>query len=223
MGYTHYWRYAELPKAHIEQTARDFAQLLESFAELDIPLAGPCGTGAPIIKAGELAFNGLEKCGHVTAELGIAWPAKHAGGVEVFEDNNGNGTQECAESLISGQWFAGAELEKRTCDGDCSHETFRLKVTQKKQPTHASPYGHLLDAYATEEEKLNFDFTKTAYKPYDLAVQCALIIAQHHARVLKIPFYVTSDGHAEQWGEAVLLCRLELGITDFTLGGVPNV
>lgn len=215
MGYTHYWYYTQLPQAVMTRISRDFASLAPLFAEMQLQLAGPVGTGTPIITARELAFNGCETCGHAQADLGIAWPAKHAASMQTFASNGGVGEQQTAAQVVAGSWFAGATLETRTCGGDCSHETFRLEVCKPAVAQHTSPYGYLLD---TEKDQERFDCCKTAFKPYDLAVQCALIIAQHHARAAGLPFRVESDGEREHWAEAVYICADELGIGDFTLG-----
>ena len=53
-----------------------------------------------------------------------------------------------------------------------------------------------------------FEFTKTAYKPYDLAVTVALVIAKHH---LKEEIVIRSDGAMENWHEAMQLCHHFLG------------
>jgi hypothetical protein len=106
--------------------AADFSKLLPIFAEMNIQLAGGCGEGLPEITAKKLWFNGNEHCGHAQADLGIAWPAKHAASLRTYPDNHGNGTQQTAQQEVTGQWFAGAELQTRTCNGDCSHETFSL-------------------------------------------------------------------------------------------------
>lgn len=90
----------------------------------------------------------------------------------------------------------GVQLKARMCDGDCSYETFR--IDQKREPNR----------WTEKKEKLIFECCKTAFRPYDLAVQAALIIAAHH---LGEAIVVSSDGTSEQWDEARLLCQMELG------------
>jgi hypothetical protein len=221
MGFSHYWEYHTIPRSTLRDIAQDFALLVPVLRDAGVPLAGPDGTGSPEVKDTILAFNGCEQCGHVKTEgLGIAWPADDAGDVHTFEDNRGTGTQETADSVRSGAWFAGALLSARTCGGDCSHESFILQADEPpKTCPYPGPYGHLL---MKPEDALRFDCTKTAFKPYDLAVQCALIIARHHMRKDAQVFKVKSDGTRRQWGEAVLLCATELGITDFDLDTEPE-
>ncbi len=72
-----------------------------------------------------------------------------------------------AAVAVNGPWFAGAVLQARSCDGDCSHETFRL--------------------YRSDQHY--FGFCKTACKPYDIAVTAALIIVKHYVRDI----HVSSD------------------------------
>ena len=61
-----------------------------------------------------------------------------------------------------------------------------------------------------------FDFCKTERRPYDLAVQCCLIVLKHY---FGDQFKVTSDGTAEDWAQARERCQVALGFgQDFTLG-----
>jgi hypothetical protein len=60
----------------------------------------------------------------------------------------------------------------------------------------------------------DFRFCKTARKPYNLAVQCALIIINHYAPDVA----VSSDGDLPQWADAQKLCQDMFGYgRDFTL------
>lgn len=47
----------------------------------------------------------------------------------------------------------------------------------------------------------NFEFTKTAYKPYDVVVTAALTILHHFCPSIEI----NSDGNPEEWEEGVKL------------------
>lgn len=61
-----------------------------------------------------------------------------------------------------------------------------------------------------------FGFCKTAFKPYDLAVQAALVVAAHY---LDEAVVVSSDGSLEEWEDAIALCERVLGYgRAFTLG-----
>jgi hypothetical protein len=53
-----------------------------------------------------------------------------------------------------------------------------------------------------------FNFTKTARKPYDLAVTAFLFIAKHR---LGKDIIVASDGEVEEWGPGIELVQAELG------------
>jgi len=221
MGYTHYEYYDIIKSETMQKISEDFIKLLPVFQELGLDLANGNGTGNPTITKTALKFNGRNDCGHAKEDLGIMWPADKAADIETFADNRGIGTQQTAQQLVKGQWFGGALLEKRTCGGDCSHEPFYLEVTQLKAPERISKYSALLDQEgdATENllDNMKFNCTKTAFKPYDLAVQCALIIARHHSKIAGNNFFVVSDGGPHNWGEAVYICFSELGIMDFHL------
>ncbi len=112
MGYTHYWdRPKKIDRTTYAAIMRDVAKILQVCQDRGIPLGDAMGVGSPRITANTLRFNGLEHCGHPQKDLGIAWPADHAGGA-------------ADSSKPVGQWFGGALLEMRTCGGDCSHESF---------------------------------------------------------------------------------------------------
>jgi hypothetical protein len=64
------------------------------------------------------------------------------------------------------------------------------------------------DEERPDAQWLYFHFCKTAYKPYDLAVQVCLVIAAHH---LGDAILVSSDGSQEQWQDAIALCQSVLG------------
>ena len=53
----------------------------------------------------------------------------------------------------------------------------------------------------------DFNFCKTAYKPYDIVVCGALIVLKHYMPKLK----VSSDGGEEDWAPAVALAQKTLG------------
>ena len=104
---------------------------------------------------------------------------------------------------VGGVWFAGLQLNTRTCDGDCSHESFCL------------PRVLTLDEWRKPERGKYFEFCKTAYKPYDLAVTACLIIAKHH---LGGAIFVKSDGELDAWKDSMALCQKMLGYgEDFKL------
>lgn len=193
MGYTHYYYVQkEYDKDEFLKVVVDFKKMIPVLQNLGVKLAGPHGDDTPIIRPDFIAFNGLTKCGHQERELGITWPSKTAKGVS----QNKVGQQ--LEELVKGHWFGGASLETRVCGGDCSHETFSLEQKDSTDEKYKQP---------DKTGKL-FQFTKTAYKPYDLAVNICLIIAKHH---LKDQIKVSSDGEMVNWEEGMQLCQHFLG------------
>lgn len=198
MGYTHY--YSVKPKFDADQFAKvvkDFKQMIPVLEHLGVKLAGGHGEDQPKIDDVQIWFNGLTKCGHTERDLGITWPAKKATGIS----KNGVGMQ--LSEIVKGSWFAGASLETRACGGDCSHETFSLECEMRDIPEYKMDPERL-----KENGGLMFEFCKTAYKPYDLAVNVCLIIAKHH---LRNDIKVNSDGETENWIEGMQLCQHFLG------------
>lgn len=189
MGYTHYWRRIPEIDADLFTAATiDIKEVLATLGRMGVKLAGPTGTGAVEINESKIAFNGVQYCGHTKRDLGITWPADgpNVGGV-------GNETK--------GKWHAGTLLTERTCGGNCSHESFYFERIFKE--------GEL------NKSGLRFNFCKTAYKPYDLAVTAALIICKHH---LKDKIQISSDGEDRDWRDAAMICQMTLGYgADFKL------
>lgn len=218
MGYTHYWyRTPHWEQEQFEKVATDFKKMVPILQRLGVKLAGGGGADYPIITPTEIRFNGLSKCGHTQRELGITWPAEKAKGVEK------NGVDTILGDIVQGHWFAGAKLESRVCGGDCSHETFSLEAEYEfsftrpdgsvytKDPIDKVSYVDQHGQDVKEEDNhvgRFFDCTKTAYKPYDLAVNVCLIIAKQY---LKHGILVTSDGEDEHWDEGRQLCQHFLG------------
>jgi len=193
MGYTHYWyREKEYSSEEFKSIVDDFKKVVPELEKVGVKLAGGLGKDDPRITDEDVWFNGLENCGHEEFNLHIAWPSKNAGGV-------GKKPKEA----VNGTWFAGAQIETRVCGGDCSHETFHfprileLSDWQKKQGIED-----------LGEDGLLFAFCKSAYKPYDLAVNCFLIIAKYR---LSKRIMVHSDGENEHWFDGMLLCHKILG------------
>lgn len=191
MGYTHYW-YRTSQTLDPQTFAAFVADCQAVCARAEIPLASWDGTGEPVFTSTEVAFNGREDCGHRERDLGIMWPAAHARG----------GIAMAAPQV--GTWFAGALLTARTCDGDCSHETFR--VTQTMKPNSWDPNAAEI-----------FACCKTAYKPYDILVTACLIVLKHH---FPAAIRLSSDGEEHDWDDARRLCQHVLGYgADFVLRG----
>jgi len=194
MGYTHYhYRQKEIDLPIMQKIVEDFTRVAVVIDPY-VSLAGGHGIDKPVITLQAIVFNGQKKCGHPKEDLGITWPSDDAGGI----------ANPFKEKAANGSWFAGAQLQKRSCGGDCSHETMafeRIMTLQKWDEPKANG--------------LYFEFCKTAFKPYDLAVIALLIIAKHY---LKEKIVVLSDGTEEQWFDGKLLCNQVLGYgLDFTL------
>lgn len=213
MGYTHYY-YVEgnYDRETFVKIVADFKKIVPVLQHLGVKLAGPHGDLEPIINEEVISFNGLEKCGHTQRDLGITWPSKTAQRVADLSHQHKNGNQTLDDT--NGHWFAGLQLETRTCDGDCSHETFRLERFSnfKSEPKEDIETWEGSDGkkYRTNPVKLGkfFQCTKTAYKPYDLAVTACLVIAKHY---LQEHIAISSDGELEHWQDAMIICQHFLG------------
>lgn len=185
MGYTHYWyRPRKISEPDMQAIAGDFARLVLALDDMGVKIADGLGHGTPTITPELVWFNGVENCGHAKNEsVSIPWPDARASGVND------------SRNPVSGSWFAGALLSTRTCNGDCSYETFNF------------PREMEADSYWQSNERhkdLFFNCTKTAFRPYDLAVTAFLIIAKHH---LGERIIVSSDGEDENWMEAKQVCQ----------------
>ncbi len=187
MGYTHYWkREKEIEQSDFNSILVDFKKILPEI-EKYVQLAGGNGDGLPELTPERIIFNGKHKCGHrKDEEVSIPWPAKQAGGVS----NNWK------EDSKAGEWVAGTLLSKRTCNGSCDYETFVFARVFNAQNWQVPENGKY------------FDFCKTAFRPYDLAVIIFLIIAKHH---LKDKIEVSSDGEDEHWTDGKVFCGVYLG------------
>lgn len=209
MGYTHYWyREKEIKQETFNKIVDDFRKLLPVFARNDTPLAGGDGEGYPLIDSDIINFNGAVHCGHPTnKELVIPWPEKTAGGL-------GNNPK-----AISGEWFAGAKIEARMCNGDCSYESvlFERLITDGEPQEKIRYYKEHGEPVYNEPRKVGkyFNCCKTAFRPYDWAVTAFLIVVKHY---LGDTILVHSDGDLPNWQDGMILCQLELGYgMDFKL------
>ena len=179
MGYTHYWRRPEqLDAGKFKSWASDCQKIINHCKGI-VPLAGGSGEGDPVVNANQVFFNGAIKCGHLKQELHIPWPATH-----------GNGLAQFGEDVITEQWFAGDVIQKRTCNGDCSYETFMIERCVKKK---------------YDDGPLVFAFCKTAFRPYDWPVTACLVAFKHHFGDAVI---VSTDGEDEHWQDGRHLCMI---------------
>ena len=82
-------------------------------------------------------------------------------------------------------------------------ETFRVNRIETQSPWR-------------EGEPDVFTFCKTRQRPYDVCVQCALIVFRHH---FGERFRVSSDGNSDEWDGAREACQRVLGYgADFRIG-----
>jgi hypothetical protein len=184
MGYCHYWEIEqEVDQETFSRIAGDVQRIVLTLDDMGVRLAGPLGEGLPEIDADHIAFNGLSHCGHVVnEEVAIPFPSANAAGIGLSID------------AVEGSYFGvGTLLRHRTCDGNCSYETFQL--ARKCSEIEDIRNGRCSDS------------CKTGFRPYDLAVQCVLLIAKH---LLKERIQVWSGGNDYHWNDARLLCYVHL-------------
>jgi hypothetical protein len=184
MGYSHYWqREKEIEEGTLLRIAADFQQILLPLDDLGVRLAGPYGSDIPEINSDGIAFNGIAECGHPkNEEIYIPFPSETATGI-------GNSVTAVVKS-----YGYGVEIRHRTCDGLCRCEPFVLERRINELRTQS-------------EDGSYFACCKTHFKPYDLAVQCILLICKHH---LQDRIDVTPGGSDFHWNEARLLCYQHL-------------
>ena len=184
MGYNQGWkqeREIELPI--FRSIVEDFSRIVLALDDFGVPLAGPLGDGIPVITTEKVSFNGVASCGHPrNPDILIPAAAPEAGGVG------------SSFSAIVGEQSWHMLLKHRTCNGNCSFETFTLERVSSRHHDDALdlPCG---------------DVCKTGFRPYDLAVQCILLIAKHY---LRDRFSVHTAGSDYVWNDPRQLCYLHL-------------
>ena len=96
------------------------------------------------------------------------------------------------------------------CLGSCAHERFLLEQTKTTVFKRKSGSTYRIERETGDASIYGkyFTFTKTARKPYDLAVAVCLIIAQRH---LKGAILVETDGGKADWEPAIQMCEEHLG------------
>jgi len=173
LGYTHYWSHYDIDDGSWTKIINDFQVVRRYIKDVyNIDIAGPDGLGQPVFNDRYIAFNGMANCGHKKKNLTIPWPTNPNSSDRFKVKLN-------PDAVPTGEWYAGHLIPTRTCNGDCSYETFMFK-----------------------KEKEEFNCCKTAYRPYDLHVCCFLIIAHHYVDHVS----VASDGTMDHWMDAKLLC-----------------
>lgn len=194
MGYNHYWRrQAEIDRDLFERIVFDFERLILPLEDAGIRLAGSDGNGLPAIDHSQIVFNGVERCGHPeNPAIYLPFPGDTASGI-------GN-----SRTAISDSNPLFVQLRHRTCNGICRCESFNLPRTVSKSRR------------VPDEDGWHFFCCKTAFKPYDLGVQCALLICKHH---LGERIIVSSGGSDFHWNDPRRFCFVNLGypLNEFTL------
>lgn len=189
MGYSHYWyRPKTLDGKTFEAAMNDCKRVCGALA---VPLAGWDGNGEPQFTTEAVRFNGaINSRGFAQVVEGLVWPTHKADGVAHIG----------APYPEVSSWFAGPKAESRCLgeDGDGSYETFAIERVHDTS-------GYVNDDANT---KGYFACCKTNFRPYDLNVQCCLIVFAEH---FGAEFTVSSDGDEEQWNEARSVCQHVLG------------
>jgi hypothetical protein len=192
VGYTHYWRRPLTIPVEIFQAIRlDLERLILPLADSGVHLAGGLGEGLPVITNDDIRFNGVRLCGHPANDsIVIPYPGDDACGI----GPSANAIQDSSDALTT-------KIRHRCCNGRCSYETFsfprRLQLNSAGQP---------------DANGLHIEYTKTGFRPYDIAVTAALLIAKRH---LRDQFVVHSDGMDRQWSDAKRICQEVLGYGDW--------
>lgn len=195
MGYSQNWHRPAVIADEVFQSIRqDFEKLILPLGDLGVPLADGHGRNEPTINDEEIRFNGVHDCGHPKREeICIPYPLETARGIGPSHDAIGD----C-------DWTV--RLKYRCCGGSCAHETFAFpKVSDREVNTRDSSGD-------PDVRGLVFYWTKTAFKPYDIAVTAALLIAK---RYLREQLVVHSNGLDQQWADAKELCQQQLGYGDW--------
>ncbi|NDD28018.1 MAG: hypothetical protein EB084_07105 [Proteobacteria bacterium] len=187
MGYSHYWyRRRTIASSRYQAIVEDLSRLLPELKRQDVPLAGAFGTGRPRIDRQEIVFNGRTRCRHPQSVAPSAFSRMMALASLLSMPESER------EAATRAMWEE--EHARRRCPGTCAYETFWF-------PRTAS------DVMADDAGRY-WDRTKTALRPYDIAVTASLIIARRH---LGDDIRIASDGGQAQWFDARLLCQSVLG------------
>ena len=194
MGYTHYYlRPKELDKAKFELAVDECKKIYDA---LPIPLSGGDGTGEPVFSDNLLEFNGsVDSQSFSKVDAGIPWPQDNAEGIAIAG----------SDEQMTGLWRGGGLLKSRCVKGNGDGSCEPLRIMRVLKPKKGEE----------EEDGIYFRFCKTAFRPYDLNVQCCLIIFKHF---FGDDFSISTDSIDKQWHEARDICQHILGYgMDFQL------
>ena len=221
MGYDQYWlAVPELPRPEWDAAVRDFAAVSNALHGAGLRLAGPDGAGHPVMNGETIAFNGVRDCGHAARGAGgrVQWPDKDATGVA-----GGTGAVAPAAAAAAGGSGSGSGavlamvryVPARICDGSCAADPFTLSRTMPDDD-YTKVHGKTSVVVVNGRQRRNpaewvgkyFARCRTCYKPYDLAVCCALLVAKRRFGALVA---VCSDGTNANWADARSVCQGILG------------
>jgi hypothetical protein len=195
MGYEHYWYRPPVISDEIFQAiCSDFQKLILPMSEMGVPIVGWDGEGEPELNDDDIRFNGPCNCGHPYQE----YVSFH------LPDDTARGVGPAANAIIRPSADGlGEGLRHRCCGGQCCHEAFCFpkRVPEHRLPVSDQPHTLGLCCY----------WSKTAFKPYDIAVTATLVIARRH---LHDRLVVHSSGLDMQWADAKELCQRHLGYGD---------
>lgn len=182
MGFDQYWLSAPaLPPGAWDRMAGDFARVAAALHRAGLRLAGPDGTGLPVLNGETIAFNGVRDCGH----------------------GQGRRTRRAAAAIPTGceGTCAGGPFALRRSMPDDEY----TKVYGTESPITVDGVRTGLPRVWTGKY---FSKCRTCRRPYDLAVCCALIAAKRRFGSLVV---VSSDGTNEDWAAARGICQSVLG------------
>ncbi len=185
MAYFHDWtRAREFERPAFAKAAEDVQLILSRGRDMGIQIAGPSGTGKPIVNEATIAFNGFAFCGHKYRDLGKPFASATAQGVDETDPPYDPKTE---------PWFSGPFLETRSCGGICTGEPFvvdRLYMVRDWERPVAP------DRYSSSCE--------THFKPYDLLVTASLIRLKER---LGDEIVISSANPDHGFDDGLRLCR----------------
>jgi hypothetical protein len=185
MLYTHYWsRAADLDRDAFSKAAEDARLILSRGRDMGLAIAGPTGTGKPIITESTIAFNGSAFCGHRYRDLGKPFASETARGVEEVDPPYDAKKDDC---------LSGPFLETRVCGGICAAEPFLVDRV------------YLARDWERPEEPGTYSCScMTHFKPYDLLVTATLIRLKEH---LGKAIIISSENPDRGFDDALRICR----------------
>lgn len=214
MGYDHYWlAVPKLPQREWDRTVEDFAKVAAGLHKSGLRLAGPDGTGRPVLGGDRIAFNGVLECGHRRRRAWVMWPGRLATGVSVGGMSGALAVPRRRGGVVHAPPLTYASA--RTCNGSCAAGAFVLDrimpdddYTKVYGDTSPMVVNNMRLKVPREWTGKYFAKCSTAYRPYDLAVCCCLIAAKRRFGSLMV---VASDGSNNNWSDARELCQDVLG------------